>query len=1432
MADDFRLQEECQLLQDTSGYEIANEHDVRGMDGGEVSALLEDAVVQVAESSENITSPVVFDVYRSLLKYADALQGSVMNKLLDSVTSGFLAEFESTMRDLDSGDQDSYIVHRTPLEMYAFLLQWFVSAAEKVKSRNDEDAPAAPAPRSRRGRGGKAANVRNTTKRDTQWTWLSQIPATLALISKILRLKTHRIWTTTPDRDAFINCLTRPAYHISESEVYMKSNEIKLGVYKVICLAVKHHGHGFGAQISIMQCLQYYEHLSEPMAEALTVLAKEFDHSQLAEEILREIAGKNFSGQDTKGPRAFSRFLVRLAELSPRLVLKQISLLLTHLDCESYPMRMALVEIIGCLIREIAMSEDEEQEARERRLNNFFELLTERYLDLSSYVRAKVITTLAKLCDLPVKFPKQRLSITELTIGALEDKGSSVRRHAIALLTKLILTHPYGLMHGGLLNLDEWEGRYQDIIKELDAIDMKEMEKPPVEKEGDDDDEEDDDESGSEEDGDDDDEESQPEASEDDVGSEAGQTIASSPTKTARKRTRPSRSKDLPLYASSDDGEAMEVEGSVPQDESMEGLEDEEGEGGPFDEGYAEGDEGIYEDDENSTPRPSDAPTPLRTPKTPRKSMATRTPRVIPKSAFASVKKNKKKKKSKKPRKSQLDISALTDEQVALAALQSSQILNLKLRKRYYAEALNFIRRIEGAMEIIGQLLGSTNKAEVLESIEFFRVAHEYQFVGAEYGIKKMIHLIWSKDNSSTSEDGKELKGIRSRLLECYRSLYFEPLPDMEPKQQVNRIAKNMIELTYYATLAELTSLEEMVRAMMDDDQIHSDVIAKLWHVYSSDKQLPKQQRRGAIIILGMAALARRSVVTDRVDTLLKIGLGPFGRADLLLARYTCVALQRLNGSAKKVKGSLLDKTLRLEMDSTIFRKLQEAILHPSRSKEWFGMAEQAINTIYALGEHPDLLCNELIKSLARRVFSAQNKGEHPERPKSPNAMDEDVQDNGDVQATLSVQSTQSTQPSTSAGKGDAFELSQLLFVVGHVAIKQIVYLELVEREWKRQKDEKEKAEKGATGDGTKQPKDGEELEQVAGNAEDEIGERIAAVRESELLYGPDSLLAIFGPMIVHICGSPHKYKNKTLRTAAILAFSKLLCVSSQFCDQHHRLLFKILETSKDPSIRSNVVIALGDVAVCFSNIIDENSNELYKGLSDRNLVVKKNTLMVLTHLILNGMIKVKGQLGEMAKCLEDSEQRIADLAKLFFTELSTKDNAIYNNLPDVISHLSVGDHAVDEETFQSTMKYIFTFIEKEKQAESIVEKLCQRFRLSEDPRQWRDIAFCLSLLPFKSERSVKKLIEGLPFYQDKLHEETVFSRFSEILAKARASKSANKPDSELKEFEGILEEHKRQGEEDHALEKRAEGKKAAARKRATRKAARRKVRGKDDDSD
>ncbi|EDR03599.1 uncharacterized protein LACBIDRAFT_155822, partial [Laccaria bicolor S238N-H82] len=1290
------------------------------------------AVEAVADSSSAITDEQVFDIYRCLLKHADAVSGSVMSKLLDSISSGLLAELEATMRDVELGDQQSYMAHKTPLELYAFLLQWFVTAAEKVKATEDGDAPPpAAATKGRRGRGGKAGAGRGAgrgaaSKKNEAWTWQDQIPATLGLIVKVLRLQTQRIWTTTAEKEDFIKTITRPAYHVAENEQYMKKSDIKLWVYKVICLSVKHHGQSFAVHINIIQFLTFFEHLSEPMAECLTVLAGEYDHAQVGDEILRDIAGKTFNAQDSKGPRAFARFLVKFAELAPRAILKQLSLLLDQLDSESYPMRQALVEVIGSIITELSntSTDNDNSKTAQKQISGLFDLLLERTLDISSYVRTKLLQVLAKMCDLKPKFPKQRLAITGAAIAALADKGATVRKTAAALLVKLLETHPYRT-HGGMLQLDVWQAEYQDVCKELEKVEGKignAVEKP----EGEEEEEEEEDE---------------------------------------------------------------EEEGEGEEGESRRKKKNDE------DEGEDDAKMAVDEDDENATPKEKP--------------------------------KKEKKHPKLKPRKSQLNVAAVTEEQAVLAGLEGQELQLMKLRKKYFVEGLAFIRQIESAMEPMGLLLGSKNKLEVAEAIEFFKVAHDYEFESAKVGIRKMLHLIWVKDNnnSGTAEEAKEGKGVRQKLLDCYRGLYFEAIEGLQPKEQVSRIAKNLVERTYETTLAELTSLEEMMRIMSEEEQIHQDVISKLWQIYSSKQNIPSQQRRGAIIVLGMLALGRRSVLSDRVDTLLKVGLGPLGKADLTLARYTCVALQRLNGSAKKVKGSLLDKTMRIEMTNPIFRKLQDAVNHPCRSREWFGFAEQVINTVYALGEHPDVFCNELIKKFTIKAFTP--RAPKPAAPKTnnetpetdPDAMAEDhpgdVTQNSLYTATqVSTHGTQ--QDDKEKDVGDAFELSQLLFIVGHVAIKQIVFLELVEREWKRQKDEKQAAEKlAAKAKGTdKASKDGEELDQVAGNAEDEIGDRVAGVRETEMLYGTDSLLAMYGPMVVHICGSPHKFKSPTLRAAATLSFSKFLCVSSQFCDQNHRLLFKILETSKDANIRSNIVIALGDVAVSFSNIIDENSNELYKGLSDGSIIVKKNTLMVLTHLILNGMIKVKGQLGEMAKCVEDEDARIADLAKLFFSELSTKENAIYNNLPDVISHLSSGDHAVDEKTFRSTLQYIFTFIEKEKQAENIVEKLCQRFRLSEDPRQWRDIAFCLSLLPFKSERSVKKLIEGFQFYRDKLHEPQVYEKFTEILAKARSNKSKDKPDNELNEFEHLLEEHKNQGEEDQALEKRVE--KKAAKKRAS----------------
>ena len=50
------------------------------------------------------------------------------------------------------------------------------------------------------------------------------------------------------------------------------------------------------------------------------------------------------------------------------------------------------------------------------------------------------------------------------------------------------------------------------------------------------------------------------------------------------------------------------------------------------------------------------------------------------------------------PSKSKCAPLTLTDEQAALVAPQSNQLLHRHLGKRYYAEALDFMRMVEGAM--------------------------------------------------------------------------------------------------------------------------------------------------------------------------------------------------------------------------------------------------------------------------------------------------------------------------------------------------------------------------------------------------------------------------------------------------------------------------------------------------------------------------------------------------------------------------------------------------------------------------------------------------------------------------------------------------------------------------------------------------------------
>jgi condensin complex subunit 1 len=632
---------------------------------------------------------------------------------------------------------------------------------------------------------------------------------------------------------------------------------------------------------------------------------------------------------------------------------------------------------------------------------------------------------------------------------------------------------------------------------------------------------------------------------------------------------------------------------------------------------------------------------------------------------------------------------AMTDEEKIAAinkaqeeAATSEAIEKLTLTKRYYNEALKFIDVLHNATGTICQLLGSRNKSEVIEAMDYFEVGDAYNIEENKLGIRRMLRLIWTKGNSD------EGKGVQTHLIDCYRRLFFEAPDSFSPNDAANYIARNMISLTFGATSAELTSLEQLLATMMKGGMIPEVVINKLWQVYGVQKrEISRTQRRGAIIILGMLATANPEIVVGEIETMLRTGLASHGRNDLQLAKYTCIALRRINPQGRQAKESTV-KFSRLPNDHAVSIRLAAISEVQSDSKEWYGVAEQAINAIYALSKHPDTLCSDIIRRKTKMVFGQKPQSRPQSRDETQQITQQVTQHIGAfADPTLTQFPGQSDKP---VNRDNAINLSQLLFVVGHVAIKQVVHLELCELDFKRRKQEKEKL---ASSKPEKDKEDADELDLIGGTTEDDFTEAMTHIREKELLYGPNSLLSLFGPLVSEICANNTTYADKGLQAAATLCLAKLMCVSSEYCEANLPLLITIMERSPDAIVRSNAVIALGDMAVSFNHLIDENTDFLYRRLADSDASVKRTCLMTLTFLILAGQVKVKGQLGEMAKCLEDEDRRIADLARMFFTELSTKDNAVYNHFVDMFSLLSGG--GMEEESFKRIVRFLLGFVEK-----------------------------------------------------------------------------------------------------------------------------------------
>ncbi|CAN8063657.1 unnamed protein product [Agarophyton chilense] len=497
-------------------------------------------------------------------------------------------------------------------------------------------------------------------------------------------------------------------------------------------------------------------------------------------------------------------------------------------------------------------------------------------------------------------------------------------------------------------------------------------------------------------------------------------------------------------------------------------------------------------------------------------------------------------------------------------------------------------------------------------------------------------------------------------------------------------IAKSLVALGLGATIGELACIESLISAMFQDGEANviSPAVIAILWDLFEDR------------IPGASESQRRTacilvgmIAAERPQTLQhKINvIASIGIPDPAYTRWSCAALCKLQNGTH-VDGQLL-----------------EQLCIVAKTSKSMSAVEQALNAIFQISPIPERVVGDLLRDLASELHAK-------------------------------------------AEAVDIIELSRFLVVVGHVAVKELVRIEVLVT--KVRKDIAEQAKS-----------DGNHDDEEQANAEADCALELA---EKELV-NPSSLLGRYGTIARKIA-SDNSVKP-ILQASAVLCLAKLMCVQERFCESNLRLLFSILSGATDPQVRSNAVTALGDLAFRFPNLVEPWSSHIYSSLRDSDERVRKNTLMTLTHLILNDMIKVKGQIVGLAICILDENKRIAELAKLFFNELARKAaNAIYNILPDTISCMSKMD-GLTKSGFKTVVSFLVGLMDKEKHGDGMVEKLCHRFRTSESDREAQELAYCISILNM-SERGFRKLNDNFKSYSCKLSNSDVYEYLSAAISK------------------------------------------------------------------
>ncbi|EDW00942.1 condensin complex subunit 1 [Drosophila grimshawi] len=691
----------------------------------------------------------------------------------------------------------------------------------------------------------------------------------------------------------------------------------------------------------------------------------------------------------------------------------------------------------------------------------------------------------------------------------------------------------------------------------------------------------------------------------------------------------------------------------------------------------------------------------------------------------------------------------------------------------FLKDSIEFTHVATSAMPKMLEMLLSKTNTDVFEAVDLFTTGYLFGIRGTDVGMQRMLNLVWSSD-----------KEKRDAVCNAYRKVLFTT--DTTGRAHAIKVVKNLSKFLSEVEYGHYTAMETLMGEWVGSEDIDALIIQVLFERFTLKLEgTTKNESRLALQLLIMASQTKSTIASANRVLIEDIATGERAEQD---PRIFTSCLQLLVNCIDANYNNKYYK--RCATNSKFVQQITNLFLqfffHP-QVPDFDALAMSVFEYYYRICQAPDVLAGNIAMELIRRfnddwlVRSAAATEES-----APPTQGTDIPHSQELPQTQTQ--TQSNDADGPPPKMPVYLVSRFVFCIGFMIIKEMIFLDMdVYNNMKFREEltalEEKKNTKNAISAHRRQtvnvsamearkrlsgvaaePQQEPDDDLVGATAEDNIAEDINAICEDMLLYEPNALMSKVYPIIIDICKRPGEYRDQQLQQAATLTLARLMTVSSKFCETNMSFLMNILNLTKNLKIKCNTVVGLSDLTFRFPNIIEAWTGHFYAQMYESDTELRLTAVKMLSHLILHEMIRVKGQIADIAVCIVDESDEIKNITKQFFKEIANKSNILYNVLPDIISKLGDINLQLEEEKYRTIMRYILGLIQKDRQIETLVEKLCLRFPVTRVERQWRDIAYCLGLLTY-NERSINKLIDNVQHFRDKVQVDEVYQSFKLIIS-------------------------------------------------------------------